>query len=203
MPQLSKIRIVNFRYNDGKRLIADELFDFEREQDSPADVLINLANGGGKSVLVQLFMQPIIPKAKVGGRRIESFFRKPSDHCFVVLEWALDDSKMKLMTGIALSASDTGGEQDSDRGFHIKYYTFMSKYLNYNGKYDIISLPLSEKEKGKFVPARFDDIRNLAKKSNGELERYSSDESVKWQNRLDEYGISHREWRLIEDLNSN
>ena len=27
MPQISKIRIANFSYNDGKRLIADELFD--------------------------------------------------------------------------------------------------------------------------------------------------------------------------------
>ena len=28
MPQICKCRIVNFRYNGGKRLIADELFDF-------------------------------------------------------------------------------------------------------------------------------------------------------------------------------
>ncbi|MCF0134170.1 MAG: hypothetical protein HUJ72_09915, partial [Blautia sp.] len=74
MPQISKIRIVNFQYNDGKRLIADELYDFDSENKGPSDVLINLANGGGKSVLVQLMMQPIIPRAKVAGRRIESFF---------------------------------------------------------------------------------------------------------------------------------
>ena len=87
MPQISKVRIVNFRYNDGKRLIADELFDFsEKESGTAKNVLLNLANGGGKSVLVQLMMQPMIPKAKVAGRKIESFFNKASDHCFVLLE---------------------------------------------------------------------------------------------------------------------
>lgn len=203
MPQISKIRIVNFQYNDGKRLIADELYDFESENKGPSDVLINLANGGGKSVLVQLMMQPIIPKAKVAGRRIESFFTKATDHCYVAVEWALDGSNTKLMTGIAMAASDSAADTDSDRGFQIKYYTFISSYQNYQGSYNITALPLSRKENGRFVPASFDDVRNLAKKSGGGLERYSSDDSVKWQERLSQYGIIQNEWRMIEELNSN
>lgn len=203
MPQISKIRIVNFQYNDGKRLIADELYDFESENKGPSDVLINLANGGGKSVLVQLMMQPIIPKAKVAGRRIESFFTKATDHCYVAIEWTLDGSKTKLMTGIAMAASDSSVDTDSDRGFQIKYYTFISNYQNYQGNYNIIAMPLSKKENGRFIPASFDDVRNLAKKSGGGLERYSSDDSAKWQERLSQYGIIQNEWRMIEELNSN
>lgn len=203
MPQISKIRIVNFHYNDGKRLIADELYDFESESKGPSDVLINLANGGGKSVLVQLMMQPIIPKAKVAGRRIESFFTKATDHCYVAIEWTLDSSKTKLMTGIAMAASDSSADTDSDRGFQIKYYTFISSYQNNQGNYNIITLPLSKKENGRFIPASFDDVRNLAKKSGGGLERYSSDDSTKWQERLSQYGIIQNEWRMIEELNSN
>ena len=203
MPQISKIRIVNFQYNDGRRLIADELYDFESRDKGPSDVLINLANGGGKSVLVQLMMQPIIPKAKVAGRRIESFFTKASDHCYVAIEWVLDGSKMKLMTGIAMAASDSSRDNDQDRGFQIKYYTFISSYQNYQGDYDIVSLPLSRKENSRFIPALFDDVRNLAKKSGGKLERYASDDSVKWAERLAQYGIVQSEWRMIEELNSN
>lgn len=203
MPQISKIRIANFQYNDGNRLIADELYDFESENKEPSDVLINLANGGGKSVLVQLVMQPIIPKARVAGRKIESFFKKASDHCYVVLEWSLDNSKMKLMTGIAMSASDASGESDSDRGFQIKYYTFISGYQDYRGNYNIVNLPLSRRENGRYIPAAFDDIRNLAKRSNRGLERYASDDSVKWKERLAQYGIVQNEWRMIEELNSN
>ncbi len=203
MPQISKIRIVNFQYNDGKRLIADELYNFESENKGPSDVLINLANGGGKSVLVQLMMQPIIPKAKVAGRKIESFFTKSTDHCFVAIEWILDGSKMKLMTGIAMAASDSSRDLDQERGFQIKYYTFISSYQDYRDNYSIVRLPLSRKEDGRFVPASFDDIRNLAKKSGGVLNRYSSDDSSKWQERLAQYGIIQNEWRLIEELNSN
>ena len=203
MPQITKLRIVNFRYNDGKRLIADELFDFEREGKGPADVLINLANGGGKSVLVQLIMQPILPKAKVAGRRIESFFTRSSDHCFVVLEWFLEGSKNRLMTGIALSASDSRGDTDAERGFQIKYYTFLSTCANGQSGYDIVTLPLSKKENGAFVPAGFDEIRALTRRSNSGLERYASDDGVKWRERLAQYGIYHREWKIIENLNAN
>ncbi len=203
MPQITKLRIVNFLLNDGNRLIADELFDFESESKGPANTLINLANGGGKSVLVQLMMQPIIPKARVQKRRIESFFTKSTDHSFIVLEWTLDSSRQKLMTGIALSASDSSTNQDAERGFQIKYYTFLSQYESYQGDCNIITLPLSRKENGRFVPAAFDEVRNLAKRSGNALRRFSSDDTRLWQEQLAEYGIVAREWSIIEDLNSN
>lgn len=204
MPQISKVRIVNFRYNDGKRLIADELFDFaDKESSTAKNVLLNLANGGGKSVLVQLMMQPVIPKAKVAGRKIESFFSKSSDHCFVLLEWIKDNSTEKLMTGIAMSASEsTAAEDDSTRGMSVKYYTFYSNYQSYQNQYNIISLPLSKKENGRFVPAEFDSIRSIAKKSGGAVEYYASDDNPLWQRKLLEYGINWNEWRMIEQLNS-
>lgn len=203
MPQISKLRIVNFQYNEGKRLIADELFDFEQEKKTPSNVLINLANGGGKSVLVQLMLQPVIPKAKVAGRRIESFFTKSTDHCFIAMEWNLENSKMKLMTGIAIASTDARVDQDAERGFQIKYYTFLSSYLNDREAYSITSLPLSRKENGRFVPAAFEDIRSLARKSNGGLLRFASDDSVKWWDKLAEYGVYQNEWRVMEELNAS
>lgn len=204
MPQISKIRIVNFNYNDGKRLIADELYDLaSAQQDDARNVLINLANGGGKSVLVQLMMQPIIPKAKVAGRRIESFFTKPSDHCFVLLEWLKDNSTEKLLTGIAIATGvSSAAEDESSRGISIKYYTFYSNYSGYTTPYDIVNMPLSKKENGRFIPASFDDVRTLARKSNGVLNYYVSDDSPKWQKKLAEYGLIQSEWRMIEKLNS-
>lgn len=204
MPQISKVRIVNFNYNDGKRLIADELYDFSAiEQDNALNVLINLANGGGKSVLVQLMLQPLVPKAKVAGRSIESFFNKASDHCFVLLEWLKDSSTEKLLTGIAMSAKDnTSIEDDFERGRSIKYYTFYSNYSAYNSQYDIINMPLSKKENGIFVPASFDSVRKLARKSNGALNYYASDDNPRWRKKLAEYGLSFEEWKTIAELNS-
>ena len=43
MPKINKIRIVNFAYNDDKRLILDETFVFNGKNG-----LVNFVNGGGK-----------------------------------------------------------------------------------------------------------------------------------------------------------
>ena len=204
MPKISKARIVNFNYNDGNRLIADELFDFSNEKDDDAlNVLINLANGGGKSVMVQLMMQPVIPRGKVAGRKIESFFGKLSDHCFVALEWLKDNSKEKLLTGISMAAREIPStEEETSGGMGIKYYTFYANYASDSSEYSLINLPFSRNESGRFLPAEYDSIKKLARKSNGQLNCYGSDDNPQWQKKLEEYGLYQDEWRMIEKLNS-
>ena len=205
MPQISKIRITNFSYNDGKRLIADELFDFANKEDKTAlNSLINLKNGGGKSVLVQLMLQPIHPKAKVAGRKIESFFTKASDHCFVAIEWFKDNSTEKLMTGIAMASGEsTNNIEDDAKGRPVKYYTFISHYSDYSNTYNIVRLPLSKRDGSSFIAAPFNEVRDMAKKSNGLLNYYVSDDSRQWREKLAEYGIVQEEWKNItEELNS-
>ncbi len=200
MPQISKIRIVNFTYNDGNRFIPDELYDLSSAETNEAlNSLFNLNNGGGKTVLVQLIMQPVHPKAEAGGRRIEGYFLRPGDHSFVILEWILDGSRDKLLTGIAMAASSG----DNQRGNQIKYYTFMTTYDGHS-PYSISSLELSKNENGKYVPAPFEFVRDAAKKSRGDMRYYSSDDSVKWTEALSEYGIHRTEWKtVIEELNKD
>ena len=204
MPKISKVRIVNLNYNDGNRLIADELYDFSSQRNDDAlNVLINLANGGGKSVLVQMMMQPIIPKAKVAGRKIESFFRKISDHCFVAIEWLKDNSKEKLLTGIAIAAKEMLPSDDETSGnMGIKYYTFYANYASDASECSLVNLPLSRRENSKFIPADYDEIKKFAKKCRTALTCYSSDDNPHWQRKLEEYGIVQDEWRMIEKLNS-
>ena len=45
MPAIRKIRIVNFRFNDGAKLIPDEIFCTENAEGKPIDTLLNLDNG--------------------------------------------------------------------------------------------------------------------------------------------------------------
>lgn len=205
MPQISKIRIVNCNYNDGNRLIPDELYDLESPESGEAlNSLFNLNNGGGKTVLAQLMMQPIVPRAKAGNRRIEDYFTRPSDHTYVILEWKKDNSKEHLLTGIAIAASSSNSTSDeSDRGNSIKYYTFLSEYADYS-PYSIASLELSKKENNRFTAESFDYVRIKAKSSNGQLAYYTSDESVAWERKLAEYGIYKSEWEsVIETLNKD
>ena len=75
MPSINRIRIINFSYNHDSRHIVDETFNFHGGENA----LLNLSNGGGKSVLVQLFLQVIVPMAKIQGRNIASFsVKKPA-----------------------------------------------------------------------------------------------------------------------------
>jgi len=204
MPQISKIRIVNFSYNDGSRFIPDELYDLSSPEDGEAlNSLFNLSNGGGKTVLVQLLMQPVHPKAMAGGRRIEEYFSRPGDHSYIVIEWNTDGSREKLLTGISIAASTSNSNDENQRGNSIKYYTFKTVYEG-GSPYSIASLDLSFSDRGKYVPASFDYVREKAKSSRGMLEYYSSDDSVRWSSVLAEYGILRSEWEnVIEVLNKD
>ncbi len=204
MPQISKIRIVNFNYNDGNRFIPDELYDLASPDTGEAlNTLFNLNNGGGKTVLVQLMMQPVHPKAMAGGRRIEDYFSHTGDHSYILLEWNLDGSKEKLLTGISIAASSSASTEEDKRGNSVKYYTFTTHYDTYSA-YSISSLELSSNDNGNYVPAQFDYVREKAKSSRGLLTYYSSDDAVKWAEFLAEYGIFRTEWEsVIEVLNKD
>ena len=204
MPQISKVRVVNFNYNDGNRFIPDELYDLASPDTGEAlNTLYNLNNGGGKTVLVQLMMQPVHPKAMAGERRIEEYFSHTGDHSYILLEWNLDGSKEKLMTGISIAASSSTLTEEDKRGNAVKYYTFTTRYETYSA-YSISSLELSSNENGNYVPAQFEYVREKAKSSRGLLTYYSSDDAVKWAEFLAEYGIFRTEWEsVIEVLNKD
>jgi hypothetical protein len=199
VPQISKVRIVNFYYNEGNRLIADELYDFhDNNKKNANNVLINLANGGGKSVIIQLMMQPIKPRATAAGRKIESFFIKPGYHSYILLEWRKDKSSERLLTGISIRALINS---DNERGKRIQYYTFMSEYINDYDPESIISLELSSNSNGNFVPADYEYIKKLSKNSN-RINCYSQDRNKEWKDKLKEFNIYPNEWEMIEKINA-
>ena len=193
MPAIRKIRIVNFRFNDGAKLIPDEIFCTENAEGKPIDTLLNLDNGGGKSVIVQLLLQPVCPKAKVQNRNISDYFQKGTDHAFVLIEWALDGSSNSLLTGIALAASTTADDENESKT--VRYYTFMHDYTRTGDKLDLINLPLTERTGSHIRPMSFDELRKYLQ--NRKVEYYPSDSLRRYQNRLEEYGILHTEWENI------
>ncbi len=193
MPAIRKIRIVNFRFNDGAKLIPDEIFCTENADGKPIDTLLNLDNGGGKSVIVQLLLQPVCPKAKVQNRNISDYFQKGTDHAFVLIEWSLDGSTNSLLTGIALAASTTADDENESK--NVRYYTFMHDYTRSGDRLDLINLPLTERTGSHICPMSFDDLRKYLQ--NRKVEYYPSDSLRRYQKRLEEYGILHTEWENI------
>lgn len=195
MPAIRKIRIVNFRFNDGAKLIPDEIFCTENAEGKPIDTLLNLDNGGGKSVIVQLLLQPVCPKAKVQNRNISDYFQKGTDHAFVLIEWSLDGSSNSLLTGISLAASTTADDENESKT--VRFYTFMHDYTRTGDKLDLINLPLAERTGSHIRPMSYDDLRKYLQ--NRKVDYYSSEsaDQRRYQKRLEEYGILHTEWENI------
>ncbi len=194
MPKINRIRIVNFSYNHESRHILDECFDFHGGDDA----LLHLSNGGGKSVLVQLFLQPIVPGAKIQGRNISSFFRKQKLPAYIMIEWKLDGAGGGyLLTGIGFTAADAAEQEGKTR---IRYFTFTSKYIGANA-FDIAHIPLVEKHGDILEIKPFREARKImadkARKEPYLLGYFAEDEGEQYAKHLAEFGISRDEWRNV------
>ncbi len=194
MPKINRIRIVNFSYNNDSRHIVDEIFNFHGGEDA----LLNLANGGGKSVLVQLMMQVVVPGVKIQGRNIASFFRKKKLPSYIMMEWKLDGGGGYLLTGIGITAAEAS-EQEGSRP-QVRYFNFTSKYIGANA-FDIISIPLIERNGEVLDIKPFREARKIisdkGKKDPYLVGYYPEDEKDHYVKRLAEFGIVQDEWRNI------
>lgn len=193
MPKINRIRIVNFFYNNDSRHILDESFDFHGGDNA----LLNLANGGGKSVLVQLFLQPIVPGARIQGRNLSGFFRKQKLPAYIMIEWKLDGAGGYLLTGICITAADTAEPEDKTR---TRYFTFTCKYTAVNA-FDIMSIPLIER-RGDIIEVK--PLREARKIMAEKARRdpyltgyFPDDEGTHYARHLNQFGISQDEWRNI------
>ena len=194
MAKLNRIRIINFYYNNDIRQIADETFSFYGGENA----LLNLANGGGKSVLIQLILQPVIPDYTIQKRTMSSYFKKNTQPAYIMLEWILDNPTKKdyLMTGIAISPKINNDENASNS---LNYFTFASHYSE-ACEFDLGFVPFSKKENGKQTILPFDKareaVRNMSNK-HSEISYYGKDDAVAYRNKLAEFRISQEEWKNI------
>ena len=86
MPTASKVRFVNLKYNDDKRIIPDVTLDLKNDK-----TLALLQNSGGKTVLTNFLSQPILfcyDKLKKGEKTyfdMNNYFKTNTQPCYVVL----------------------------------------------------------------------------------------------------------------------
>ena len=64
MPQINRIRVNNVRYNFGTQFYDDFIMRF-----SGKNTIYDLANGGGKSVLMLLLLQNMIPNCTLDDKQ--------------------------------------------------------------------------------------------------------------------------------------
>ncbi len=196
MPQINRVRIINFSYNNHNRNILDETFDFFQGENA----LLSLKNGGGKSVLVQLLLQPIIPKTKLMSRKIEDFFREKKTPAYILIEWKLEDQGGYLLTGIGLTNRDSLVREQDDSNNSIKYFTFTSHYRESN-LFDIENVPLIRRLNEKILIEHFKDARKLLvskeKESGSTIKVFTDEDGLDYKRHLETFNIFQDEWKSI------
>lgn len=193
MPKINRIRIANIHY-DGK-IIKDLLLNCY----SGENVLLNLANGGGKSVLVQLLQQPLMPESKIHNREVHSYLSSEQP-AYILIEWKLDNSPSNyLLTGIIINKLFSSDDMNK-----TKYFTFINQYKASN-EFDIKNIPFIQKENNVTVYKSYEtalkmlnEVRNMP-----QLNSYTRSEQVAYRQKLAEYGIFVNEWKLLSKMNEN
>lgn len=93
MPNINRIRVNNVKYNFGTQ----GYDDFSMRMYGK-NTLYDLANGGGKSVLMLLLLQNLIPNCTLDEKQpIEKLFRNEGGNTTIhsLVEWKLDDKDIK------------------------------------------------------------------------------------------------------------
>lgn len=93
MPSINRIRVNNVKYNFGTQYYDDFTMRMYGK-----NTLYDLANGGGKSVLMLLLMQNMIPNCTLDEKQpIEKLFRTGNGNTTIhsLVEWKLDEQDRK------------------------------------------------------------------------------------------------------------
>lgn len=195
MSKINNIRFINLNYNNNTMKIDDEILYLGGK-----DTLLNLRNGGGKSVLVQMTMAPFMGKRSrnIGDRFFDSYFTTSSP-TYILIEWLLDDNAGYLLTGMMVRKRQVASDEDSKDKLEI--INFIHEYKHRNN-YDIKNFPFIEKQddvrklRG-FVSSK-NIFENLKKDNNYKFNYYDMNtQSKRYFDKLREYKIDNKEWESI------
>ncbi|MCR3921184.1 MAG: hypothetical protein NUK65_01545 [Firmicutes bacterium] len=195
MPKLSKTRVINLTYNDGKRTIYNELFDYGNGKDT----LFSMDNGIGKTVLIQFFMQPFIRnKRELQGRKFDDYFSGTAP-TYIMHEVLLDNGE-NLLVGMLIKkdSSDDGRNK-------LKILAFTHKYTKPNN-FDILSAPFVEEKR---IASFSESEEKIKKYQSGKLnfKYYNFNDSSKkteYFEDLKAYKLDYKEWEdIIRTINND
>jgi hypothetical protein len=204
MPCINRIRVNNVKYNFGTQ----QYDDFSMRMYGK-NTLYDLANGGGKSVLMLLLLQNLIPNCTLDDKQpIEKLFRNGGGNTTIhsLIEWKLDDADIKdgyryMTTGFCArkaKESDEGASQDGQTAA-IEYFNYCIFYRDYN-KNDIINLPLSNGNERITYSGLKSYIKELGHKDMS-LEVRLFERKGEYQRFISEYGLHESHWEIIRGIN--
>ncbi|MDO7786881.1 hypothetical protein [Desulforamulus aquiferis] len=193
MPRITRVRVTNIQYDNGKKQLPDIMVDA-----NGLDTVILLANGGGKTLLIQLIIQTILPNERMGGRKVSDLLLSNRYTGHVVVEWLLDDTgeqRHYLCTGFCFTS---GLNNDQS----IRYFNYLFEYQELSGL-NIKTLPLvNEDEQGMKHPISYVQLKDYLKEETKNHVQVIEHKNT-YQERLRYYQILPEEWKNIRDTNGS
>lgn len=211
MPHINRIRVNNVKYNFGTQYYDDFVMRF-----SCKNTIYDLANGGGKSVLMLLLLQNLIPNCTLDEKQpIEKLFRtsEGSKTIHSLIEWRLSDVHVKnnykyMLTGFCARKAkddlsevqtDETKEQNVKENASIEYFNYVIFYREFNDN-DIKNLPLSKGDERITYNGLKAYLRDLEKKDLS-LEIKIFERKGDYQRFISQYGLYESEWEIIRGIN--
>jgi len=199
MPKLRHLRIVNGQFNNGKAIYQDFRMPFYGY-----NATFELVNGGGKSVLLMLLLQCIIPNSALDPKKpFKDMFIGGDENrtTHVLAEWELDSSISEdkyLLTGFC-AKKRSSSDEDAGRD-DIQYFNYIHLY-NKGNEYDINNMPLCQWDGDDFSVRDYSKTLSLLKGLGSEFNIRVTDKKRQYQEWLKTYYLLESEWDLIKSIN--
>lgn len=204
MPHMNRIRVNNVKYNFGTQQYDDFVMRMHGK-----NTIYDLANGGGKSVLMLLLLQNLIPNCTLDEKQpVEKLFRTSGGSTTIhsMIEWNLDPCDIKddyrfMLTGFcARKAKDASDGEDGGRDTAaIDYFNYCIFYRSYNAN-DLVNFPLVKD--GERIT--YNGLRNYLKELDRnvlDLKVYVFDRKGEYQQFISHYGLYESAWEIIRGIN--
>lgn len=191
MPTLNRIRLVNIRYNDDKRLVQDELLNIKEQH-----TLALLENAGGKSVLTKFMMQPIMwiydkypTRSASPYFDMRAYFKTNTEPCYVLEEFVLENNEGYLLLGVGITAGENNGP--------LKKIAFVHHYTNREDTYSIRNIALFTKKNQVTMLLGLNEVYSALKPHMNCYRSSESSHKQEFRNHLLEYHINIKEWEKV------
>jgi chromosome segregation ATPase len=198
MPHINRLRVNNVKYNFGTQYYDDFMM-----KPYGKNMLYDLANGGGKSVLMLLLLQTVIPNCTLDDKQpVEKLFRTSGGSSTIhsLIEWKLNDNNIKdgfqyMTTGFCARKGTTQEEKDTAS---IDYFNYCIFYREYNDN-DIRNLPLVNDNERITYSGLKQYLKDIQRIPGLHVEIF--DRKGEYQQFISGYGIYESEWEIIRGIN--
>ncbi len=203
MPHINRIRVNNVKYNFGTQFYDDFVMRFDGR-----NALYDLANGGGKSVLMLLLFQNLIPNCTLDDKQpVEKLFRTSDGSTTIhsLVEWKLDpgahpDDYKYMLTGFcARKAKDEDNQEKAKDAASIDYYNYVIFYREYNDN-DIVNLPLKKGNERITYGGLKGYLKDLGR-NDYRLDVQIFERKGEYQRFISKYGLFESAWEIVRGIN--